>query len=90
MDNPFGFTRKDLAEHGVLLTVDVNFKCKETAPPELRKLLGEAAVVLHKIAHEQIMRQLRWDALAPNNTRDVLYGEDNKGTITVLQDSGWK
>jgi hypothetical protein len=87
-ENAWGFTKKDLADHGVQLMIDVNFTWTKDCPDDLKQRLGEAAQVLHKIAEDACMLQLKVDGLGPNKKRDVLYGDTPKGR-TVIRETDW-
>jgi hypothetical protein len=87
--NGWGLTKSDLIRCKAQMVSNVSLTWDPATPPEMRKVLAEAAHVLHEIAERAIMAQLRHDGLLPLEIREILYGATEDGGIAVVRDSNW-
>lgn len=87
----WGIVREDLIKHHVHLLTDVRFIFPDDTPDDMKRRFFEASHVIHHIAEQAVMNQLKWDGLAPVETRDLLYGVDKTtGEQVTIRDSGWR
>ncbi len=86
----WGIVREDLIKHHAHMLTDVRFIVPEDTPPEMKKRFLEASHVIHHIAEQAVMNQLKWDGLAPVETRDIVYGVKDTGEQITFRDSGWR
>jgi hypothetical protein len=86
----WGLVREDLIKYHVHMVTDVRFVWDDNTPPEMRKVFAEASAVVHYIAEQAIMNQLKHDGLLPTEIRSITHGETEGKEEVLLRDSGWQ